>query len=59
MIGAGSTIVKDIPSHSLAYGNPAKIKKEELILNSRIYYQVLIWEEQKKNMLLRLLKIIG
>ncbi|EME8228820.1 acetyltransferase, partial [Enterococcus faecium] len=28
MIGAGSTIVKDIPSHSLAYGNPAKIKKE-------------------------------
>ena len=23
-----STIVKDIPSHSLAYGNPAKIKKE-------------------------------
>ena len=27
MIGAGSTIVKDIPHIPLAYGNPAKIKK--------------------------------
>ncbi|WP_165003232.1 MULTISPECIES: acetyltransferase [unclassified Enterococcus] len=28
MIGAGSTIVKDIPSHTLVYGTPAKIMKE-------------------------------
>ena len=26
MIGAGSTVTKDIPPHALAYGNPAEIK---------------------------------
>jgi acetyltransferase-like isoleucine patch superfamily enzyme len=26
MIGAGSTVTKDMPPHALAYGNPAKIK---------------------------------
>ena len=28
IIGAGSTIVEDIPSHTLAYGTPTKIMKE-------------------------------
>ncbi|MDT2820806.1 acetyltransferase [Enterococcus devriesei] len=32
IIGAGSTIVKNIPSHSLAYGTPAKIMKEGINL---------------------------
>ena len=26
MIGAGSTVTKDIPPHAIAYGNPAKIR---------------------------------
>jgi len=26
MIGAGSVVTKDIPSHALAYGNPAKVR---------------------------------
>jgi len=26
MIGAGSTVTRDIPPHAMAYGNPAKIK---------------------------------
>ena len=26
MIGAGSTVTKDIPPHAMAYGNPARIK---------------------------------
>jgi len=26
MIGAGSVITKDVPSHALAYGNPAKVR---------------------------------
>ena len=34
MIGAGSLVTMDIPSHTLAYGNPAKIVK--LIDNSHL-----------------------
>jgi UDP-2-acetamido-3-amino-2,3-dideoxy-glucuronate N-acetyltransferase len=28
MVGAGSVVTKDIPNNKLAYGNPAKIRKE-------------------------------
>ncbi len=28
VIGAGSVVTKDIPSNSIAYGNPCKVKKE-------------------------------
>ena len=27
-IGAGSVVTKDIPSNTIAYGNPCKVKKE-------------------------------
>ncbi len=26
MIGAGSVVTKDVPSHALAYGNPAEVR---------------------------------
>ena len=38
-IGAGSVVVKDIPDHCIAAGNPAKIIKEGIIvINGHIVY---------------------
>lgn len=39
-IGAGSVVVRDIPDHCIAAGNPAKIIKTGISINgSRIIYQ--------------------
>lgn len=32
LIGAGSVVVRDIPSHATAYGNPARVVKQEVAL---------------------------
>lgn len=37
VIGGGSVVTKDIPSHCIAVGNPAKVVKEGItILNGKI-----------------------
>ena len=56
IIGAGSIVSKDIPSHSVAVGNPAKVimtyeqykeKNEHLYDNSPIYDES--WQSKKMN----------
>ena len=29
LVGAGSVVTRDIPSHAIAYGNPAKVKRKK------------------------------
>ena len=35
VIGSGSVVTKDVPSHCIAVGNPAKIIKENIYLNNK------------------------
>ena len=49
MIGAGSTVTKDIPPHALAYGNPARIRGFVCKCGRRLTKK----EEKRKSILMK------
>ena len=46
IVGAGSVVVKDVPSNCIVAGNPAKIVKEGIKMNERAEWTN--WPGEKK-----------
>ena len=53
LIGAGSVVSRDIPANSVAYGNPARVRKtiDELVCKPGLFERVYGWEENWKKRL--------